>query len=261
MSRSALETCILGVYCLYAEDPVSHLREDSLRTGLAAAMALFDGMIPPDVLKDAVSKLGTTGRPVGVRDMAKHIDRTLGEDGASKLYDLVYAPTSNHFTHANAGSLIRHVGLDDKLTSKPSAPWVRRSPVRLADASVGVLAVHLARREAVPDGLFARYAEAHLGRILPPLASLVGKRMGKTTGLLPLVRMIIRAQRLRPVVSRPDLSDRDRETLARQLYQDLLALLEGAPGEAVAPVIEHFVQTIVREYAAETRATDTGSLT
>lgn len=231
MSRSALETCILGVYCLYAEDPVSHLREDSLRTGLAAAMALFDGMIPPDVLKDAVSKLGTTGRPVGVRDMAKHIDRTLGEDGASKLYDLVYAPTSNHFTHANAGSLIRHVGLDDKLTSKPSAPWVRRSPVRLADASVGVLAVHLARREAVPDGLFARYAEAHLGRILPPLASLVGKRMGKTTGLLPLVRMIIRAQRLRPVVSRPDLSDRDRETLARQLYQDLLALLEGAPGK------------------------------
>lgn len=254
MSRSALETCILGVYCLYAEDPVSRLRADSLRTGLAAAMALFDGMVPPDLLKDAVNKLGTPGRPVNVRDMAKHIDRTLGEEGASKLYDLVYAPTSNYLTHANAGSLIRHVRPDSKLSSNPSAPWVRRSPVRLADASVGVLAVHLARRESVPAGLFARYAETHLGRILPPLASLVGKRMGKTTGLLPLVRTLVSARQLRPVMSRPGLSDQDREALVRPLYQELSSLLEGVPDEAVAPVIEYFVQTIVREYAAETGA-------
>ncbi|MET9914890.1 hypothetical protein ABZZ74_50950 [Streptomyces sp. NPDC006476] len=55
-------------------------------------------MIPRELLKEAVNKLGTAGRSIGVRDMAKHIDRKLGEDGASKLYDLVYAPTSNHFT-------------------------------------------------------------------------------------------------------------------------------------------------------------------
>ncbi|MEU5314367.1 hypothetical protein [Streptomyces sp. NPDC021562] len=254
MSRSALETCILGVYCLYSEDPVSHLRADSLRTGLAAATALFDGIVPPDLLKDAVTKLGNPGRPVGVRDMAKHIDRTLGNDGVSKLYDLVYAPTSNYFTHANAGSLIRHVRPDDRLSSKPSAPWMRRSPVRLADASVGVLAAHLALHESVPADLFARYAEAHSRRILPPLASLLGKRMGKTTGPMPLVRTFIRAQRLRPVLSSPDLSDRDRETLVRELYQDVWSLPENAPDEAAAPVIEHFVQQIIREYAGEARA-------
>ncbi|MBX7555410.1 hypothetical protein K1Y78_47880 [Streptomyces sp. tea 10] len=253
MSRSALETFILGVYCLFAEDPVSGLKADSLRTGFAAAAALLDGMIPRELLKEAVNKLGDSGRPVGVRDMAKHIDGKLGGDGVSRLYDLVYAPTSNHFTHANAGSLIRHVRPDDKLSSKPSAPWVRRSPVRLADASVGILAVHLARYESVPDGLFARYAQTHLERILPPLASLLGKRMGKKTGLLPLVRLVIHVRQLQPAISRPDLSDRDRETLVRQLYQDLTSQLEGAPAEAVAPVIEYFVQTIIREYTAEAR--------
>ncbi|QKZ17032.1 hypothetical protein [Streptomyces chartreusis] len=185
--------------------------------------------------------------------MAKHIDGKLGADGVSKLYDLIYAPTSNYFTHANAGSLIRHVRSDNKLSSTPSAPWVRRSPVRLADASAGILAVHLARSESVPADLFTRYAQTHLDRILPPLASLASKHMGKKTRLLPLARMIIRVHRLLPLIGRPDLSDRDRETLARQLYQDLSPLLESAPDEAVAPVIEHFVQTIVREYAAETQ--------
>jgi hypothetical protein len=253
MSRSALETCILGVYCLFAEDPVSGLRADNLRTGFEAVAALLDGMVPRELLKDAVSKLGTPGRSIGVRDMAKHIDGKLGADGVSKLYDLIYAPTSNYFSHANAGSLIRHVRPGDKLSSKPSAPWLRRSPVRLADASVGILAVHLARSESVPTDLFSRYAQTHLGRILPPLTSLVGKRMGKTTGVLPLVRMLIRAQRLQPVMSRPDLSDQEREALARQLYQDVSSLLEGVPDEAVAPVIEHFVQTIVQEYSTEAK--------
>ena len=112
-----------------------------------AVAALLDGMVPRELLKDAVSKLGTPGRSIGVRDMAKHIDGKLGADGVSKLYDLIYAPTSNYFSHANAGSLIRHVRPDDKLSSKPNAPWLRRSPVRLADASVGILAVHLARSE------------------------------------------------------------------------------------------------------------------
>ncbi len=64
MSRSALETCILGVYCLFAEDPVRGLRADNLRTGFEAAAALLDGTVPRQILKEAVNKLGIPGRSI-----------------------------------------------------------------------------------------------------------------------------------------------------------------------------------------------------
>ena len=253
MSRSALETCILGVYCLFAQDPVSGLRAESLRTGLAAMVELLGDVVPRNLLEESVSKVGTAGRSVGVRDMAKYIDRELGGDGTSKLYGLVYAPTSNYFSHANAGTLIRHVRPDDTLSRKPANPWLRRSPVRVADASVGILAVHLARYESVPAEAFSKYAKAHLARVLPPLLSLLGKRMGKSAGWLPLARILLRARRMRTIMRNPDLTDARRESLARDLFRDVsLALdLDDVPNDAFTPVIDHFIQEIVKAYAGE----------
>lgn len=248
MSRSALETSILGVYCLFAEDAVSGLKADSLRTGLQALAELLGDMVPRDILKEAITKLGTPNRASGVRDMATHIDGKLSTDVTSKLYNLVYAPASNFFIHANAGTLGRHIRPDDKLSSKPANPWLRRSPVRLADGCVGLLAVHLARFESAPAERFSQYAQAHLTRVLPPLLSLVGKRMGKSAGWTPLVRTMIRARRLRPVLAGP-LTDAEREELVRELFRDLSSLLGDLPDEARAPMIEFFVHKIVRAYA------------
>lgn len=255
VSRSALEVCILGVYCLFAENAVNDLRANNLRTGLTAITALLDPIVPHDLLKEAVNTLGTPRQAPTVRDMVEHIDKTLGGDRMSKLYGLVYGPVSNYFTHA-AGSLIRHVRPDNKLSNKPRDPWVRRSPVRLADASVGILAEHVARSESAPADIFARYAQNHLDRILPPLASLAAKRMRTTTGVLPLARTLFHVRQMQSAISQPDLSDKQRQVLARQLYQDMAPLLIGAPDEVLAPIIDHLVKKIVREYAVATRASD-----
>lgn len=248
MSRSALETSILGVYCLFAEDPVSGLKADNLRTGFEAIVELLGGMVPRDILKEAITKLGTPNRSIGVRDMATHIDGKLRADGTSKLYNLVYAQASNYFVHANAGTLGRHIRPDNKLSGRPTNPWLRRSPVRLADGCVGLLAVHLARFESAPAELFFEYGQTHLSRVLPPLLSLAGKRMGKSAGWAPLVQMTIRARKLRSVLAGP-LTDTEREALVRDLFRDLSSLLGDVPDEAFAPVIEFFVRKIVQEYA------------
>ena len=251
MSRSALETCILGLYCVFAEDPVSKLRASQLKSGLAAMSALLDGMVPRDLLKDAIAAIGTANKSItdNVWDMAVFIDGKLGEPGVSNLYGQVYAPISSYFSHANAGSLIRHVSHDDTLRERPLNPWVRRSPVRVADACVGILAVHLGRSEGKPTARFTQYAEAHLRRILPPMATLVGKRMGKAVGVPALVRTTIQARRLRPVLARPELTDREREASVRELFRGLTPLLGDLPEAAVNPVVDHFVQIIVQEYA------------
>ena len=251
MSRSALETSILGVYCLFAEDPVSRLKADNLRTGFEAIVELLSDVVPRDILKEAITKLGTPNRSIGVRDMATHIDGKLRTDGTSKLYNLVYAPASSYFIHANAGTLGRHIRPDNKLSSRPTNPWLRRSPVRLADGCVGLLAVHLARFESAPAELFFQYGQAHLSRVLPPLLSLVGKRIGKSAGWTPLVQTTIRARKLRPVLAGP-LTDAEREALVRDLFRDLSSLLGDVPDDALAPVIDFFVHKIVEEYACTT---------
>ncbi|WP_437773511.1 hypothetical protein [Arthrobacter sp. KNU40] len=252
LSRAALETCILGLYCLCADDAVRGLRANELQTGLKAIAALVDDIVPYELLKEAVATLGTSRQPPTVKDMAKHIDGKLGGDRMTKLYGRVYGPVSNYFAHPSAGSLIRHVRPGNRLSGRPRDPWVRRSPVRLADASVGLLAEHLARYQSMPADLFASYAQAHQNLVLPPFASLLGKRMGRKAGLLPLGRILVRSQQLQAVLSRPELSDEEREALLRQLYKDALALL-GVPDEALLPIVEYLVQEVVREYAFETR--------
>ena len=246
MSRLSLETCILGLYCLLAEDPVSQLRASTLRSGLGVASALLDGLVPTDLLKNAVATLGTPNKSItdNVKDMASFIDRKFGEPGASKLYGIVYAPISDYFAPANAASLIRHVSPDETLRNRPLNAWVRRSPVRVADSCVGILAVHLARHEDRRSDRFSRYAEAHIQRVLPPLTALVGKRMGKDD-IRHLMATAFRALKLRRALARPDLNDAEREALARELFRDLPPSLRDLPESAVTPIIDHFVQMIV----------------
>lgn len=90
---------------LFAEDLVSGLKADNLRTGFEAIAELLSDLVPHDVLREAITKLGAPNRSIGVRDMATRIDSKLRTDGTSKLYNLVYPPTSNYFAHANAGPL------------------------------------------------------------------------------------------------------------------------------------------------------------
>lgn len=59
--------------------------------------------------------------------------------------------------------------------------------------------ISLALSPFQPSG--SSHGQAHLSRVLPPLLSLVGKRMRKSAGWTPLLRTTIRARKLKLVLA------------------------------------------------------------
>ena len=73
-----------------------------------------------------------------------------GNSQARSIYRRLYIPLSNFTVHASGGTLLRHVRRDGGLRRRPSRSWNRRSPARVADAAVGLLAADLAEHAAMP---------------------------------------------------------------------------------------------------------------
>jgi hypothetical protein len=78
------------------------------------------GMIPASVLAECIRGLdvGAPARGPTVEAMARRVDQATGGSTAISLYKSYYRPASTFAVHAGAGSLLRHVGGDDR----PQAP-------------------------------------------------------------------------------------------------------------------------------------------
>ncbi len=190
LARASVETCILGLYCLHEDGAVAHLQAANIKALRDVMRYLSDaGHVPAEVIERCVAALGESRRGPKVWDMAKRVEQATGQRGAISLYQRFYVPTSNFFVHANAGSLLRHVGAGDKLTRRPVRAWTRRSPARVADACTGILASAVAERTGRPAMGFARYADKHLDRALTPLAVLAGAGLGRSVKLTQLGQM------------------------------------------------------------------------
>jgi hypothetical protein len=184
LARSSIETCILGLYCLHEDGAVAHLQAANIKALRDIVRYLRDaGHVPAEMMERYVAALGESRRGPKVWDMVKRVEQATGHSGALSLYQRFYVPTSNFFVHANAGSLLRHVGADDKLTRRPGRAWTRCSPARVADTCTGILASAVAERTGRPGMGFARYANKHLDRALTPLAVLAGAGRGQSVKL------------------------------------------------------------------------------
>jgi hypothetical protein len=162
--------------------------------------------------------------------------------------------SARDFTHATSSSLLRHVTDERHRTSRPTNPWAHRAPVRLTDACVGLLAGAVADRVGAPTELFVRYAEAHAGRVLPPLLITVGKRMAPRLLVGGLVRTLKDARDVRANLSRGarDEAPAEREARLREMYNALIARLDlDMPTEAIQPVVDHLVAMVLAEWDAE----------
>jgi hypothetical protein len=69
--------------------------------------------------------------------------------------------------------------------------------------------------------------------------------MGKD-GIRHLMAAAPRALKLRRALARPELTDDEREALAREFFRDLPPSLGDLPEPAVSLIINHFVQMIVQ---------------
>ncbi|MFJ8685478.1 hypothetical protein [Micromonospora wenchangensis] len=258
LARTSMETCILGLWCLHNPAAASKVRTSAIKT--APAMLTFlssTGLIPDTLIRQAVRALGEPEMLPDVRSMAAQIDAKTSATLTIHLYDQAYRPASQYFTHATSSSLLRHVTHERRRITRPANSWVRRAPVRLADACVGLLAGGVANQVTEPTDLFLRYAEGHAGRVLPPLLATIGKGMARKLNVAGVVHMLRKSHEVRAYLSRtgPEDAPVEREARLRDLYDTLIARLDlDLPPEAIQPIIDHFIATVLAEWDTEPSA-------
>ncbi len=163
LARAAIETCIVGLYCVYSGHAIAQLPAD-----------------------------------LNIRDLALWLEREHRLVVATGLYHRYYVPLSRLFATADAAALMRHVGPDGTLHRRPDLPWLRRSAARMADGCAALLAASIADMAGSPSAVFHRSAAAHLDRLLTPaLVSAVKAafRSGPRREFPHKLQSIIEAQR------------------------------------------------------------------
>lgn len=266
LARTSIETCLTGMYCLYAVDPVRQLRGDNAKSlGRMLGYLISADGLTPEVVDEAVRSLaGSPGPYPTVKDMAVKVAAETGESFATDMYDRLYVPTSTFFVHACGLALLRHVDRDDTLLNRPRFPWTARSAVRTADACVGILASFIARRTRESEAAepFIEYANAHMQRSMTPLAmtgargilrSVQWRRVpGGVRVLLDLRRYYASGQAASDQVD-------EREARTREGYEkllDVVGIKASEPG--MQAIIDHFVQVITVPDVGPAVEADTG---
>jgi hypothetical protein len=255
LARTSMETCILGLWCLHIPEAADRLRAAEIKA--APAMLTFvsyTGLIPDALIKQAVRALGEPQKLTDVRAMAEQIDAKTGATLAIHLYDAVYRPASHYFTHASSSALLRHVSPQGRRTIRPANSWIRRAPVRLADACVGLLAGAIAGQKGTSAELFVRYAEGHAARLMPPLLATIGKAMVHKLNVASVLRMVKQARKVQAYLSstKPGEAHDEREARVRDLYDTWIAELDHElPAEAIQPIVDHLVAKVLAEWDVE----------
>jgi hypothetical protein len=169
LARTALESCIVGLYCVYSGDAIAHLSAANHRATGRPVSYLSDGELRSKAAIDSAAEaLGELGPDLNIRDLALWLEREQELAIASRLYYEYYVPLSHLFTRSYAFALMRHVRPDGRLCEQPAYPWVTLAAARLADGCTGLLAANIADKSGVSPEPFLRYATAHLDRLVTP---------------------------------------------------------------------------------------------
>lgn len=176
LARSAVETCITGLYYLYSDDSVERLRRDTGRLLTQILTPVSDPHLLTGDLIQAISESVTGNVEPGQRipdlyQLAQEVERISGKSAAKIMYDQEYRSLSTLFAHSRGLALLRHVDSDENLLDDPEFPWLRRSAARVADACVGVLADALASAQGAPAVNFGEYADDHWRRVMHPIGA------------------------------------------------------------------------------------------
>ncbi len=246
----SIETLIAGLYCVHHPGAVSEFQNEDLRQlplQLRSFARVMD--IPESDIRAVVAGMNVGHAAPGpkVEQMATAIDKALKltEPGAVALYDTYYRPLSAYSAHSGASALMRYV--DDEsgnLRHKPEPRMARRTPARIADACVGILAAAIARETGDRSTLAEDYATKHVDRALPPIIMTVRGGAGR---LLAPSEILTTWRQLRDgyAVMRHE-DPRVRTDGARRLLNELLSkAAPDLPQGALDPIIELLVNKLV----------------
>jgi hypothetical protein len=255
LARASIETLITGLYCLHVPGAVAQLNGENVRNLPLLLEYLSDaGMIPASVLAECIRGLeaGTPAKGPPVGAMARRVDQATGGSTAISLYKAYYRPASTFAVHAGAGSLLRHVRWDDRITRRPQRTWARRSPIRIADACLGLLTAAVAQQAGTSNQEAARYADRHGGRALTPVMIMGTSGLRQNIGLRNLRTVL---EQLRSfgnyIQSGADAQNPDvRTAKIRESMKSVLLLAElDIPAGALNPYLDYVAAKIASETA------------
>jgi hypothetical protein len=253
LARTSIETLIAGLYCLHEPDAVARLQGEQVRLLPLLLEYLTDaGVIPASVLAECVSRLelGAPARGPSVETMASRVDTATGAPMAIGLYKRYYRPASSFAVHAGAASLLRHVRSDGSLTRRPWRVWSRRSPVRIADACLGVLTAVLAHGAGVPYQHAVRYADRHGERALTPVAVMSLSGFARSFRPRQVMASLGRLRSLGEYVRSGQDAD-DLEARTARIRADMESLLLAAEPDIPPGSLDPFLDYVAAELAAE----------
>jgi hypothetical protein len=171
VSRTGVETLLLGLYCMRVPDAVARLHAGNVKA-LGDTLAYLEeaGIAPASVIRECARALGEPAKAhLTPWDMVQAIDDANGNKAARSIYRRLYLSLSHFIVHVGGGTLIRHVSVRGKLRRRPTKAWSRRAPARMIDAATGTLAADLAQHAGKPDAQLIRYASRHEARTIMPV--------------------------------------------------------------------------------------------
>lgn len=246
LTRSGIDTCIVGLYCLVAPDAaerINQLNADNLKNMMRYLPTTFFDL---ETRSSLVELIDTPKKNPNTFDMVSAIDEAAGDDKAEMLYRAFYAPLSALYAHGGGMALLRHMK-NDEMTNRPSKSWLQRSALHIIDSCVGLLAAQLAPTRSCDSAAFNDYYEAHRRRSITPLFTMASANVSAAIDW-PAVPASVRAGwRLRTYLS-SDRAGFDDDQIRQQTVQELAERCFGAVRASRDPaVLRLIVEGVVKQ--------------
>lgn len=177
LTRTAIETCIVGLYCLVTTDAPALLSNQNAHQLRAMLRYLPECVFTQRAQSRVVDVAGTPTTKPSILDMVEAVDKASSGGEAEMLYRAYYAPLSALYAHGGGTALLRHVDHADRVSFRPTTPWFYRSALHITDSCVALLASKIAGAVGADSAVFDRYYEAHRSRTITPVAAIGGKTL------------------------------------------------------------------------------------
>lgn len=231
LARSAVDACITGLYCVSCEGAASEFAGAGGKGVKNLLKDLSAESLGEDFLASVVADHFGTDKAPNVFEMTSRITEAGGPLIATALYRSFYAPLSTFYGHASPLSLMRHVELrGNAVRWRGWSVFGRRSSVRIADASMGILAAAVAGDDHRHQTLLAQYGEANVLAARPPLARLAVGVLSLRLRPRHIVNVIRGTAQLRRAIRDGEPLDR---AVVRKLTADVQAMFGSSGDDAL----------------------------
>lgn len=249
LTRSTIDTCIVGLYCLAVPEAAERINQLNAQNLKSMTEYLPTSFVDRRVRDEMVQLIDQPKRDPNIFAMVSAVDDAHGDETAMMLYRAYYAPLSTLYAHGGGVALLRHVD-GDKIAHRPATYWSNRSALHVVDSCVGLLAARLATASGTVSETFQQYHDAHRDRTVTPLTVMALGSFRRAIKWRSVVGSVRAGRQLRDYLHSGRASFDDAETQERTI-RDLTRQCLDALGKLSDPRITQLVvDEVVRQSLA-----------